>query len=361
MMRLEAWLVALTLIGCGDDAADPEMDAEAPFAWALPEGFPEPLVPADNPMSTAKVTLGRHLFYDPRLGPDGATACATCHRQAHAFADPRPQLAAWPDEGPARGAPSLVNLAYAPRLGWADPRDDGLEGQAARALDAAADRADAVLTEDATYASLFADAWPDDAAPTRDHAAQALAAFERTLISGGAPYDRFVAGDATALSPAAQRGLRLFRSERLECFHCHAGHTLTDAVDHTGAPTVAVAWHNTGLYDEDGAGAYPTADQGLIGVTGDPADMGRFRAPTLRNIAVTAPYMHDGSLATLEDVIEHYSYGGLAGGPLVSEFVPGFIVSDAEMADLLAFFDSLTDADFLADPRFADPWPASSR
>jgi cytochrome c peroxidase len=170
------------------------------------------------------------------------------------------------------------------------------------------------------------------------------------------------------MSGAAQRGLALFMSERLECFHCHGGFNFTDSVDHQGSVSPELAFHNTGLYHVDGG--YPEGAQGLFEITDDPADRGRFRAPTLRNVAVTAPYMHDGSIETLGGVIDHYAMGGrtLAAGPnqgvgadnpLKSKFVSGFILSPRERADLIAFLESLTDADFLSDPRYSDPFAAA--
>jgi cytochrome c peroxidase len=161
--------------------------------------------------------------------------------------------------------------------------------------------------------------------------------------------------------------MELFYSERLECHHCHGGFNFTEASVHAGSAFDAALFHNTGLYDLDGAGAYPAGNTGLYELTGEPADMGRFRAPTLRNVAVTAPYMHDGSVETLEEVIRIYEAGGRliedgpwAGdgrsSPLKSGLIPGFALTDDERADLVAFLESLTDARFLTDPRFADPY-----
>jgi len=192
---------------------------------------------------------------------------------------------------------------------------------------------------------------------------RAIAAFERTLLSGNSPYDRYsYRGEREALSVSAKRGMTLFFSERLECFHCHQGFAFTDSVKHKLTVFPEVTFHNTNLYNVDGRGAYPATDQGLAEFTGKPEDMGRYRSPTLRNIAVTAPYMHDGSIATLSEVIDHYAAGGRAsvqGGelsPYQSEFVRGFTLTPQEKQDLLAFLESLTDTEFLTDPRFADPF-----
>ncbi len=348
-------------------------------SWLLPLPAHIPL-PRMPPASAARVMLGRHLFYDRRLSADATMSCATCHQQKRAFTDGRAHGVGITGEVHPRGAMSLANVAYVSRLTWANPHLDRLEdqarlplfgeepvemGMAGRELEML-DR----LRAEPRYPRLFAEAFPGAGDPvTLEHVLEAIAAFERTLLSVDAPLDRWLAGDRAALSPAAQRGYELFLSERLECFHCHGGPLFTDALTHAGLPSAEVAFHNNGLYDIDGRGAYPADNTGLLGITLDPADMGRFRAPTLRNIAVTAPYMHDGSIASLAEVIDHYAAGGrtIAGGPLAgigatsplkSEFVAGFVLTPEEQVDLLAFLDSLTDDTFLTDRRHADPWLA---
>jgi cytochrome c peroxidase len=225
------------------------------------------------------------------------------------------------------------------------------------------------LRAEPLYPPLFAQAFPEEADPiSLASVTRALAAFQRTLISGRSPYDRAKrGGEPAALSEAARRGETLFFSEDLECFHCHGGFAFSDSVVHARTTFLEITFHNTALYNVDGAGAYPETDRGLYEISGEPRDMGRFRAPTLRNIAVTAPYMHDGSAATLDDVIDHYAAGGRridtgpqagdgAQSPLKSEFVNGFELTPDQRADLHAFLESLTDEAFLADPRLGDPW-----
>lgn len=342
--------------------------APATWTWDLPDGVPAPSVPADNPMSAAKVELGRHLFYDERLSVDGTMSCASCHRQDLAFTDGRPQGVGVTGEVHPRGAMSLANVAYASTLTWAHPDMDRLEHQALGPL-FGDDPVEMGLTdrEDLVTASLAADpasldrftaAFPDEAEPVSiPNVVRAIAAFERTLLSFDSPYDRTMRGEPGGMSLAAERGQALFLSERLECFHCHGGPTFSDALTHERQPMAEIAFHHTGLYDLDGLGTYPSPNTGLHAITGRPEDMGRFRAPTLRNVAVTAPYMHDGSVETLDDVVDHYAQGGRGGGgsPLQSPFVQGFVLSGAERADLLAFLEALTDERFLTDPRFADP------
>jgi cytochrome c peroxidase len=349
---------------------------QAGYVWQLPAGFPVPRVPADNPMSAVKVELGRHLFYDKRLSQNGTQACASCHRQEYAFTDGRTHGVGSTGQAHVRNSMTLTNVAYASRLTWANGLLDRLEDQALVPMfgDTPIElglRDEAVLHDrlaaDPAYVALFAAAFPDERAPiTIGNVTRAIASFERTLISANSPYDRYTRGDADALSPSARRGMELFLSERLECFHCHGGFDFSDAIDHRGMAEPERAFHNNGLYDLDGKGAYPASDRGLIVLTGRPEDMGRFKAPTLRNVAVTAPYMHDGSIATLDEVIDHYAAGGrtIASGPNAGvgsdsprkdAFVAGFVLSAAERVDLIAFLRSLTDGDFLTDPRFADP------
>jgi cytochrome c peroxidase len=254
-------------------------------------------------------------------------------------------------------------VAYASRLGWANPLIDRLEDQALLPMfgdqpielglpDAAF--LERRLAADPALAARFARAFPDDPAPVSvRNVTRAIATFERTLFSFDAPYDRYVRGDATALSASAARGLVLFQSERLECFHCHGGFTFSDSVSHAGLPEPERAFHNDGLYDVDGKGAYPERDRGVVEVTGRAGDEGRFKAPTLRNIAVTAPYMHDGSIATLGEVLDHYARGGM--GPKKDPLLAGFVLDPEERADVIAFLESLTDDRLLRDPRFGPP------
>lgn len=354
---------------------------DASWVWTLPAWLAPPLVPADNPMSAAKVELGRRLFYDGRLSADGTVACSTCHVQRLAFTDGRAQPRGVTGEPHPRNAMMLANVGYQPVLTWANPLVSRLEHQALLPLfgetpvemGMAGRERDmlARIAADPVYPPLFAASFPgsggaiDLASVTR-----ALAAFERALISADSPYDRYRhGGQRDAISDAAKRGEALFLSERLECFHCHGGPHFTDSVVHQRKPLAEFGFHNTGLYNLGRDGAYPPGGEGLFEHTGRPEDMGRFRAPSLRNVAVTAPYMHDGSIATLREVVAHYAAGGRriargahagngARNPWKSPFLPGFRLSRGQVDDLVAFLESLTDEGFLTNPAFADPWPA---
>jgi cytochrome c peroxidase len=347
--------LALLLAAC---AVDPEI-----YTLQLPVGFPEPYVPADNPLTVSKVELGRRLFYDKRLSGNQTFSCASCHQQSLAFTDGLPHALGSTGQAHPRGSMAVVNVAYGETFGWANPLLNSLEKQAIVPMfgDSPVELGLAGLDEqliarvraEPRYQELFPRAFPADADPfTVSHMTRAMSAFERTIISGSSAYDRYAyGGDPGAISESAKRGLELFNSERLECFHCHGGYNFSDAVTHTGKVFAEIIFHNTGLYDP-----YPDGNRGLQDISGKPEDMGKFKAPSLRNIAVTAPYMHDGSIATLGEVLDHYAKGGRARSTLTSGFLMGFTLSDAEKADVIAFLTSLTDETLLTDPRFADPW-----
>ena len=329
-------------------------------------------------MTVEKVELGRRLFYEKTLSGNGTYACASCHHQALAFTDGLPAALGSTGQRHPRGAMSLANVAYAATLTWADPRMTRLEDQMLYPMFRTEPVELGLAPQDETflkrigsladYAARFAAAFPMDTEPvTTRNICRAIASFERTLISGDAPYDRLVyKGDEAALSEAARRGMRLFFSDRLQCSRCHGGFTFSGPVAFEGLAPIPPTFHNTGLYNLGGTGLYPQDNTGLFGFTGKAEDMGKFRAPTLRNIELTAPYMHDGSIPTLEAVVAHYAEGGrtLVAGPNAgvgrnnphkSDLIGGFTMDEGQRDDLVAFLKSLTDRTFIADPRFADP------
>lgn len=372
------WLV-LMLVACERDPVDLDPPGGEPvddtWTWDLPAHVLPPVVPEDNPMTVSKVALGRHLFFDLRLSDNGEQACATCHDPARAFSVDEPTSPGSTGEAGVRNAMALVNVAWNATLTWADPALVTIEQQIPVPLFGrfpvelgVADQEVAVarLLDDPVYPPLFEAAFPDTD-PTMHEVTGALASFVRSLTSFDAPYDRHVEGDPTAMSDAQLRGMALFFSETAECHHCHGGPNFTTSEVHVGSVFVEKPFHNTGLYNTDGAGGYPTGNAGLFDHTGNAADMGKFRPPTLRNIAVTSPYAHDGSVETLEDALRNYVEGGriLEDGPwpgdgrqnpFKSGFVSGFRLSQQEADDLLAFLESLTDETFLDDPAHTDPW-----
>ena len=353
-----------------------------PYDLKVPPAFPRPRIPSDNPITTPKVELGRRLFYDTRLSGNGQQSCATCHEQARAFTDGKGRAVGSTGEMHPRGAMSLVNVAYASTLTWGDPTKTRLEDQALvpmfgdhpveLGLEQPGTSMLARLRSVDVYRRLFPDAFPDEAdAFTVPNVTRALATFERTILSGRSAYDRYhYDRDDAAISPAARRGEQLFFSQPLSCFRCHNGFNFSGATDFDGRhESGSPEYHNTGLYNLAGALSYPSPNRGLYEVSHRLEDVGKFKAPTLRNIAVTAPYMHDGSIATLEEVLDHYAAGGRTIGegahrgvghdnPNKSPIVKGFPLTAEQKADLVAFLNLLTDNDLLKDPRFANPWTA---
>jgi cytochrome c peroxidase len=378
MRRLALWAGRIGVAGLA--LAAPLTLAAEPYSWPIPAWMPAPPVPDDNPMSTAKVELGRHLFYDARLSADGTVACVSCHVQDRAFTDGREVPIGINGTPGIRNAPGLANIGYLPLLTWANPHMDSLEFQALMPL--FGDNPDemgnngqeaalfARLAADTYYQTAFAAAFPDRPAPDLFTVTRALAAFQRSLISVNSAYDRFKYwGEKDALSEAAKRGEQLFFDHRFECYHCHSGIHFTENLQTSRSAFAETGFHNTGLYNIDGAGAYPANNTGLMELTGDPADMGKFRTPSLRNVALTAPYFHDGTAETLADVLDHYRAGGRritngphagngAESPLRDGMIVGNTATDAEAADIIAFLESLTDDGFLTNPAYGDPWPA---
>jgi cytochrome c peroxidase len=336
------------------------------WEWKLPQGFPQPAVPSDNPMSAAKVELGRYLFYDTRMSVNGKQSCASCHRQELAFTDGRARAEGATGQVHPRSSMSLVNVAYAPALTWAhpslvsleeqalvpmfgeEPVELGLKGHEQKFLD--------VARRDAAYQRLFPAAFPGENGVTIQNVTRALAAFQRSIISMRSPYDQYRwGGEPNAISAAAKRGEILFSSsERAGCFQCHGGWNFS-AVQFAGSR--ASGMDEGGFFFNTGVSVYEPPNRGLHEQTGRTEDIGKFRVPTLRNIALTAPYMHDGSVATLEAVIDHYAAGGKMDHPNKSRTLHRFKLADHDKRDLIEFLKSLTDEELVHDPRWANPWP----
>ncbi|MBF2063527.1 MAG: di-heme enzyme [Calothrix sp. C42_A2020_038] len=374
-------IVIFALTFCVSTSLSQALSAPTPsndYTWNIPAWMPKPVVPADNPMTKEKVELGRHLFYERRLSVTGEFSCASCHIQGFAFSEPKPVSVGATGEKHPRSSMSLANIAYSSVLTWAHPGMKKLEVQALvpmfseRPVELGLSGKDKEvlnkLRQDPNYQKLFAAAFGQGESNINlNNITKAIASFERSLISANSPYDRYrYGGEKGAISAAAKRGEALFNSERLECFHCHSGFNFSDSIKHERLKFEEIAFHNTGLYNIDGKGAYPPNNTGVHEITRKPTDMGRFKAPTLRNIELTAPYMHDGSIATLEEVIDHYAQGGrtikagkYAGvgskNPLKSHFVSGFQITPQEKQDLIEFLKSLTDESFIKNPAFSDP------
>jgi cytochrome c peroxidase len=354
--------------------ADAAATAESALRALLhvPPRFPLPAIPEVNPPTPAKVALGRRLFYDPQLSFNSTTSCATCHKQELAFADGVAHPKGASGALNPRNSQGLQNVAYFASLTWASRTLVRLEDQIKvpvrgdRPIELGVSEANseeviARFVNDPAYAGLFERAFPDSpSGPNIDKIVFALATFVRTMNSADSPYDRYQAGDSSALTRQQLDGLALFQGEELECFHCHSGTNMSVsyADGRTTSDTATYPYFNNGLYNVDGMGSYPAIDQGLYQDTLNPAHRGKFRPAGLRNIVLTGPYMHDGSKADLGAVLDHYAAGGSlttegsnAGdgrrNPLKSALVAGFGLTAEDRAAVLAFFESLTDQTFL--------------
>lgn len=374
---------AAVLAGCGGGGVSVNDTVQAPgtgqWRWELPAHFPVPKVPESNPMSEAKVDLGRHLFYDRRLSGNGTQSCASCHHQDKAFTDGLGTAIGSTGMAHPRGAQGLANVAYHATLTWANPSLVTLEKQMEVPLfgddpvemgvnDHNRAEVLARLHAEPVYAAKFAAAFPEAAQPMGwGQVIQAIASFQRMLLSGHSRYDQYLQGKAQLTVPET-RGMALFFGEKAECFHCHGSFNFNDQIVHAASRVVETPFHNTGLYNLGGTGAFPEHNRGVFELTALVKDMGAFRAPSLRNVEVTAPYMHDGSVATLEAVLDFYADGGrrIASGPYAgdgrlnphkSELISLIDLNAQDKSDLVAFLKTLTDHEFLQNPLYADPWP----
>lgn len=326
-------LPIIFIVSCGKD--DPATPLAEPPSW-----FPELPVPSDNELTPARIALGRRLFHDPLLSADSSISCASCHLQSLAFTDGRTVAVGVGGRTGQRNAPTLTNVAYVPALN-ADGGIPTLELQAQAPIFAheemdftIAGFLDRIAVDD-SYIAQFQAAYGRE--PDAFGISRGLAAFQRTFISGHSRFDQFeYLGMADALSDAEQRGRELFFSKSTDCSHCHPAPLFT-------------------TFDYANIGLYQTyADSGRARITRLPQDNGKFRIPTLSNIALTAPYMHDGSIATLRGVVEHFNNGGV-GHTNQSEYVRPLNLTPQQVDDLVAFLHALTDEGFLNNPRLSAP------
>ena len=298
-------------------AADP-----AAPEFRVPAGLPPLDCPADNPLTAAKVALGKQLYFDTRLSGDDKVSCASCHDPAKGWASGAQYSSGVGGQLGGRNAPTIINAAYQKFYFW-DGRAATLEEQALGCvrnpleMNMQLDLLAPKLNKVPGYREQFQKIFGTDV--TGAGVAKALASFERTILSGDAPYDRFQAGDKQALSDSAQRGLKLFTG-KAHCSACHRGPNFSDN-----------AFHNIGVGSDR-----KEPDTGRRGITNVEADHGTFKTPTLREVAKSAPYMHDGSMKTVEEVIEHYDRGGIANPNLDEEIFP-LRLTKHEKTDLIRF------------------------
>lgn len=354
----------------------------------LPAGIPVDLAPKDNPFSPEKAVLGRFLFYDKRISGDETMACASCHSISLSLTDQK----AIPKGIPSgtgtplpRSAPNLTNAGFTKSYTWINPGLTLLEAQAlvplfldnvAIELGLAGRESEALdrLRKVDYYQEMFKTAFPDDKDPfTIVNVVRAIASFERTFVSFDAPFDRFEKGDRSALNPRAQRGREIFFSEQAKCSQCHSGRFFSDAQDPAASPTDYL--HNNGIH-----ASYPdaSANMGLAEITHQKSDSGKFKTPTLRNVALTYPFMHDGSITcdaslqkqpgvyseacarqALGRVIDNYAGGGKK-NQFQDKRVSGFELKPVDREALTEFLLSLTDQSFLSRPFYQTPRPGDS-
>ncbi len=320
-----ALLVGAAVVSSGCELVDAGGDERAVVLQA-PPAFPPVPEPVHNRTTVSKVVLGERLFFEPSLSSDSTVSCGSCHDPDRAFAEPRPVSVGVQGRRGLRNAPSLVNTAYTPLLFW-DGGSFSLENQVVAPLenplemDADLGEVLARINADASYRAQFFDAFGDSA--TVETFTQAIAAYERTILGMGAPFDRYMAGDADAISASAQRGLSLFNGEA-GCANCHASYRFTDDT-----------FRNNGL-------SFANADSGRARITLNPDDFSKFKVPSLRNVGITAPYMHDGRFPTLEQVVAHYVSGG-TGSRGQDPAIKPLSLDASEQDDLVAFLRSLTD------------------
>ena len=339
---MSAILVASMLVvaGCAPQAEKPAAPAAPPgetltsgdYTTVLPLGLQAgaAYIREDNPISAKKVELGRKLYFDTRLSKDGTISCATCHAPEKGFSDGSKTSTGIGHQPGGRNAPTVMNRLFSKEQFW-DGRAEDLEAQAlgpiqnpiemGQTLNGMVDNVKAIQGYAADFQAAFGS--PD---VTPDRVAQAIASYERTVLAGNAPFDRYQAGDKSAMSESAVRGMAIFNdAQRGNCVTCHAGFNFTDE-----------SYHNLGVGMDQ-----PNPDWGRFGVTKVETDKGAFKTPTLRNISQSAPYMHDGSEATLADVVAFYDRGGRT-NPWLSKEIHPLNLSAQDKADLVAFLEALT-------------------
>ncbi|MEM8891288.1 MAG: cytochrome c peroxidase [Bacteroidota bacterium] len=350
LFKIGASLLAFSLFACEPDPPPPppppldEVD-RTPVVLEVPDHFRTPEIPTSNPLTQAKIDLGKALFFDPILSRDGTVACSSCHLPELAFSDPNALSIGIDGNRTVRHSMSLVNLYYASQFFW-DGRSPSLEDQAIQPIfdplemDNTEEEVLRRLNTDGEYLRLFKRAFGDTAQMV--FVGQALASFERTLISSESKFDQFLATQDTSIFTAPERrGFELYFAERsnarhAECFHCHGGFNLDARAE--------------GIFKNNGLDEF-YEDRGLGEITRNPRDVGKFKAPTLRNIEHTAPYMHDGRFQTLEEVIDFYASGGQ---PHVNRdaLMLNILIDEEDKEDLIAFLKTFSDPNFLSNPDF---------
>lgn len=321
--------LAIAVTACKKDVPIPATidEGNRVITLSIPADFPYPDIPLDNQPTKNRIVLGKLLFHDPILSRDNTISCSSCHQESRFFSDDLAVSTGIDGRQGIRNAPSLLNSAYLPNMFW-DGGNPTLEQQVLgpinnpNEMDYDVNEVVKKLQQDPIYPSLFQKAY--NQAPSVYALTRAIACYERTLIKGTSRYDNYLLGDTSALNQSEKNGMNIFFGEQGECFHCHQGFALSD-----------YSFRNNGLY-------LVYADSGRARITQMPSDIGKFKVPSLRNVEMTAPYMHDGSIATLEDVVEHYNSGG-KNHPNKSPIIKPLYLTVQEKQNLIHFLKSLTD------------------
>lgn len=337
--------------GCTDEFAlnyNPEAEINngtceyyttTPYTIPTPSGFPNMIIPEDNPTTVEGIALGEKLFNEPLLSADGTQSCASCHFQSANFSDTN-QFSTGINGGLGfRNASILTNSGWSLSFNW-DGSSNTLEEQAFEPVTNSNEmnntwrNVENTLNANEEYKTLFKQAFNIEYIDSI-HVVKAISQFERSLVSANSKFDKFYRGEGS-LSPSELNGYAIFNSERGDCFHCHGTLLFTDNL-----------FHNNAIESEE-----PFSDNGFGDVTNNPSDNGKFKTPSLRNIEYSAPYMHDGRFATLEQVLEHYNSGGhytSTVDPLMKKIGVGLQLSNQDLADLLAFLKTLSDEDYVTE------------
>ena len=321
-------LVAIGALSCAAQAGYLMQPTPDDQKWLLPNSAP---YPEENQPTPERVALGKVLYFDPRLSGDGVTSCATCHNPGLGWTDGRAKAVGFKGKELGRASPTIINVGYNTIQMW-DGRNKSLEDQATGPLDSRCEmRSDIVILEkwlstNAEYKALFTKAYPNEAIG-RVTLSKAIASFERTIISNNSPFDRWLKGDAKAMTAQQIKGFRLFEDQRKgNCAICHSAPNFTDD-----------GFHNIGLASHEN----PDADLGRFAIKRIPSLRGAFKTPTLRDVTMTAPYFHDGSVKTLADVVAHYKRGGDTKKDLSPDIKP-LLLSNQEVEAIVAFMEALT-------------------
>ena len=316
-----------------------EYHTTTPYTILTPEGFPNMTIPEDNPNTVEGIALGKKLFNEPLLSADGTQSCASCHFQSANFSDTNQFSSGITGQIGNRNASTIVNAGWNTSNFW-DGRVVSLEDQAFEPITNPIEmnntwiNVENTLNANEDYQILFKEAFNIDYIDST-HVVKAIAQFERSLVSSNSKFDKFYRGEIS-LSPSELNGYAIYNSERGDCFHCHGTLLFTDNL-----------FHNNAIESEE-----PFSDNGFGDVTYNPSDNGKFKTPSLRNIEYSAPYMHDGRFATLEQVLEHYNSGGhytSTVDPLMKKIGIGLQLTNQELFDLLAFLKTLSDEDYVSE------------